>query len=76
MFGAYVLLFVGHHKDVLFAIPEEGYDGDRLKGENAVESTLLISPPIRAVFIIFVSFNGPPTHRRGVGRLRASELRA
>ena len=70
VFGAYVLLFIGHHKNVLFAILEEVYDVDRLKGENAVvESTL--SPPIRAVFISFASFNGPS---RGVGRFPASEL--
>ncbi len=40
MFGAHVLLLVGHHKDVLFKIVEEVYDHDRLKGENAVECTL------------------------------------
>jgi hypothetical protein len=68
VFGAHVLLLVGHHKDVLFSIVEEVYDRDRLKGESAVESTS--SPPIRAVFISFASFNGPA---RGVGRLLALE---
>jgi hypothetical protein len=67
-FGAHVLLLVSHHKDVLLAIVEEVCDRDRLKGENAVESTL--SPPIRAVFISFASFNGPA---RGLGRLPGSE---
>jgi hypothetical protein len=67
-FGAHVLLLVGHHSDILFAIVEEVYDRDRFKGENAVESTL--SPPIRAVFISFASFNGPA---RGIGRLPGSE---
>ena len=67
-FSAHVLLFVGHYKYVLFAIVEEVYDRGRLKGENAVESTLC--PPVRAVFISFASFNGPT---RGVGRLTASE---
>jgi hypothetical protein len=68
MFGAHVLLLVGHHKDVLFAIMEEVYDHGRLKGENAVESTL--SPPVRAAFISFASFNGPA---RGLGRFPGSE---
>jgi hypothetical protein len=68
VFGAPVLLLVGHHKDVLFAVVEEVYDRDRLKGENAVESTL--SPPIRTAFISFASFNGPA---RGLGRLPVSE---
>jgi len=69
VFGAHVLLLIGHHKDVLFAIVEEVYDRGRLKGENAVvESTL--SPPIRAAVISFASFNGPA---RGLGRLLGSE---
>jgi hypothetical protein len=68
VFSARVLLLVGHHKDILFAIAEEVYDRDRLKGENAVESTL--SPPIRVAFISFASFNGPA---RGLRRLPGSE---
>lgn len=68
VFGAHVLLLVGHHRDVLFAIVEEVYGRGRLRGENAVESTL--NPPIRAVFITFASFNGPA---RGLGRLPGSD---
>jgi hypothetical protein len=66
--GAHVLLLVGHHKDPLFAIVEEVYGGGLLKGEDAVDSTF--SPPIRAVFIAFASFNGPA---RGLRRFPGSE---
>jgi hypothetical protein len=68
VFGAHVLLLVGHHKNVLFGIVEEVYDRGRLKDEDAVESTL--SPPFRTAFISFASFSGPV---RGLGRLPGSE---